>query len=134
MLEILGQLAELEILGNSVERPGLGVGFERAEQQLAGILLVVGAMVGIAQHRQIGREAGERLGDDVEMLAGLQRRDDAAALRQSARPDAGREHDDVRRDLALIASRRRRARLPSDLIDVDLHVLEHAARRASSRP
>ena len=55
MLEILGQLAEFEILGNSVERPGLGVGFERAEQQLAGILLVVRAMVGIAQHRQIGR-------------------------------------------------------------------------------
>ena len=119
MLEVFGQFAEFEILGNAVERPGLGVGLEGAEQQLAGVFLVVGAIVGIAQHRQIGAQPRERLGDDVEMLAGLQRRADAAALRQRARPHAGREHDCVGRDLALVASTTPRARLPSDWIDVD---------------
>ena len=59
MVEILGQLVELEIFGNAVHRPRLGVRLERAEQQLAGILLEVGAIVGVAQHRQGGGEVGE---------------------------------------------------------------------------
>ena len=79
MVEIVGQFAEFEILGNAADRPGLGVRFEGAEQQLARVLLVVSAVVGVAQHRQGGRKARERLGDDVEMLAGLQRNVDAGA-------------------------------------------------------
>ena len=87
-------------------------------------------MVGIAQHRQIRGEARERLGDDVEMLARLQRRADAAALRQRPRPEAGREHDDVRRDLALIRHDASRA-LAVGLYRRHFHVLEHA--RAAHR-
>ena len=64
---------------------GLALRLEGAEQQLAGVLLVVGAIVGVAQHRQVGRQPGERLGDDVEMLAGLQR--DADAGRRPERRD-----------------------------------------------
>ncbi len=102
MVEILGQLAELEILGNAVRRPGNGVRLEGAEQQLAGILLEIGAMVGVAQHRKGGGEVGEILGDDVEMLAGLERDVDAAALAERARPHAGGDDDVLGRDLALV--------------------------------
>ena len=58
MVHVLGQLVEAEVLGDAVHAPGLGVGLEGAQQQLAGVLLVVGALVGIAQHRQVGRQAG----------------------------------------------------------------------------
>ena len=64
------------------------------------------------------------------MLARLQRRADAAALRQSPRPEAGREHDDVGRDLALIRHDAPHA-LAVRLYRRHLHVLEHA--RAARR-
>jgi hypothetical protein len=72
MIEIGGQLVELEILGNARHAPGLGARLERAQHQLAGILLVIGAFLGHPQHRQLA-EPGNGLGDDVEMLAGMQR-------------------------------------------------------------
>ena len=53
MIPVLGQLAELEVLGDAVHAPGLGHRLEGADQQLAGILLDVDAAVGIAQHRQV---------------------------------------------------------------------------------
>jgi hypothetical protein len=84
MLEILGQLVELESFGDAVHAPGLGLGLEGAEHHLAGIFLVVGAFVGHAQHGQAGRP-GDRLGDDVEMLAGVQRQRHARA----SPPDRG---------------------------------------------
>ena len=52
MVEVLRQLVEAEILGNAVHAPRLGHRLEGAEQHLAGILLVVGALVGHPQHRQ----------------------------------------------------------------------------------
>ena len=73
MLEILGQGIEAEILGNAPVAPRLGVGLEAAEQQLAGILLVVGALVAHEQHGQVARQLGDGLGDDVEMLGRVQR-------------------------------------------------------------
>jgi len=132
MIEILRQFAEFEILGNSVERPGLGARFESAEQQLAGVLLVIGAGVGVAQHGQVGRQAGEGLGDDIEVLAGLQRRADAGALGERAGPQPRRQHDDVGGDLALVGDYTSRAR-PVRLDRCDIDVLEHfraAHRRA----
>src|SRR6056297_1457161 len=61
---------------------------EGAEHHLAGVFLVIGAFIGHAQHRQ-GAEARDRLGDDVEMLAGLQRHVDAQHRAQLAAPHAG---------------------------------------------
>ena len=75
MVEILRQLVEAEILADAVHAPGLGDRLERPEQDLSGILLVVGAFVRHPQHRH-RPEAGDLLGDDVEMLAGMQRQRD----------------------------------------------------------
>ncbi len=43
---------------------------EGAEKDLAGILFVIGAFVGHAQHRKAGK-AGAGFGDDIDVLAGL---------------------------------------------------------------
>ena len=88
MVEILRQLVEAEILADAVHAPGLGHRLEGAEQHLAGILLVIGALVGHAQHRQ-PLQARDRLGDDVEMLAGMQRHGDARHVGELAPPHAG---------------------------------------------
>ena len=95
MVHVLGQRVEAEVLGDAVHAPGLGHGLEGADQQLAGVLLVVGALVGDPQHRQVARQLGHRLGDDVEVLGRVQRHDDADRGRQLARPHAGGEHDGV---------------------------------------
>ena len=71
MVEILGQLVEFKAFGNAVQRPGLGDGLERAQHHLAGVFLVIGAFIRHAQDGQ-GGQAGDRLGHDIEMLAGLQ--------------------------------------------------------------
>ena len=49
MVEVLRQLVEAEILGDAVHAPGLRLRLEGADQQLAGVLLVVGAGVHVAQ-------------------------------------------------------------------------------------
>ena len=87
MVEILLQLVEAEILRNARHAPWLGHRLEGAEQDFAGILLVVGAFVGHPQHRQAA-ETGDRLGDDVEMLAGVQRHRDAGHRADLMRPHA----------------------------------------------
>ena len=99
MVEILGQLVETEILRDAVHAPGLGDRLEGAEQHLAGILLVIGAFVRHAQDRQ-GAEVRDRLGHDVEMLAGVERDRHAAHRTQFARPHAGAVDHDVGGDLA----------------------------------
>ena len=87
MVEILRQRVEAEIGRDAGHAPRLGARLEGAEHQLAGVFLVVGALVRHAQHRQPG-QAGNRLGDDVEVLAGMQRQRDADLRRQVARPHA----------------------------------------------
>ena len=134
MLEVLGQLVEAEILGDAVHAPGLGHRLEGAEQQLAGILLVVGAFVRHPQHRQVARQAGDRLGDDVEMLAGVQRHGDADRAGELARPHAGAVHDDVGSDGALLGHRRRRRGPCSTTMRVDLDALEDARAALRGRP
>ncbi len=84
MVEILGQLVELEVLGDAVHAPGFATRLERAQQDLARVFLVIGAFVRHAQDRQLLQPV-DRLGHDVEMLAGLQRHVDAQPC---ARPRA----------------------------------------------
>ena len=109
VIEVLGELIEGEVLGDAVHAPGLGIGFEGADQQLAGILLVIGAAVHVAQHRQVGRQIGDRLGDDVEMLAGVQRNVHAAHQPDLAGPHAGAVDDHLAGNVAF---RRRHAANP----------------------
>ena len=71
MVEILGQAVEFEVLGDAPHAPGLGPGLERAQHHLARVLLVIGAFIGHAQHRQAA-QIGHGFGDQVEMLGGVQ--------------------------------------------------------------
>ena len=92
MVEILRQLVEAEgILGNAVHAPGLGLGLEGADQELAGILLVIGAGIDVAHDRQIGGQI-HGLGHDIEMLGGMKRHRDAGHEPDLARPHAGAVH------------------------------------------
>ena len=60
MIHVLGQAVEAEGLRDAAHPPGLGHRLEGADQQLAGVLLVVGAFVGHPQHRQLARHLGQR--------------------------------------------------------------------------
>ena len=107
-------------LRDAVHAPGLGHRLEGADQELAGVLLVVGALVGDPQHRQVARHVGQRLGDDVEMLGRVQRHRDADRGRQLARPHAGGEHDGVGGDRPLLGHHADRpALLDQDALDLD---------------
>ena len=120
MVHVLGQAVEAEVLRNAAHAPGLGHGLEAADQQLAGILLVVGALVGDPQHRQVARHLGHRLGHDVEMLGRVQRHRDADGGRQLARPHAGGEHDGRGGDRTLLGHHAHRpALLDQDAQDLD---------------
>ena len=73
---------ERELHVGSVDRDavcaeGLGDRFEEADEQAPGLLLHVGAVVCVAQHRQVRRQVRDAVGDQVEVLAGGQRDVDA---------------------------------------------------------
>ena len=53
VLVVVGKLVEAEILRDSVHAPGLRLRLEGAEQDLARVLLVIGAAVVVAQHGQV---------------------------------------------------------------------------------
>ena len=99
VLRVLGQRIEAEGLGDAVHTPGLRDGLETADQQLAGVFFVIGTFVVDAQHREVRRHGGDRLGDDVEMFGRVQRDGDAGRTPELARPHAGADHDGVRRDV-----------------------------------
>ncbi len=94
VVPVLGQLAELELLRDALGGPGFGDRLEHADQELAGILLDVEATVRVAQHRQVPRQLRHRLGQDVEVLARLERHVDAGHAPDLAPPHAGAvDHD-----------------------------------------
>ena len=125
MVEVLGELVELEVLRRKA--PGFRHRLEGSEQHLARVLLVVGALVGHAQHGQ-GSEIRDRLGDDVEVLAGLERDVRAEHPAEVARPHAAAVHDVLAGDGAAVL-----ALAPFDVGDAlalpahpgDGRVLEH---------
>ena len=74
MVPILFQQLEFERVGNRVgTHPRLGLRLEAADDQPADLLLEVGVAVRVAQDRHVGVHAVDRLGDDVEVLGGVQR-------------------------------------------------------------
>ena len=103
MVEILRQLVEAEGVRNAVHAPGLGLGLEGADQELAGILLVIGAGIHVAHDRQIGGQI-HGLGHDIEMLGGMERHGDAGHEPDLPRPHAGAVHHHLGLDLALARS------------------------------
>ena len=125
VVEVLGELVELEVLGDRA--PGFRHRLEGAEQHLARVLLVVGALVGHAQDGQ-GAEIRDRLGDDVEVLAGLERDVRAEHPAEAPCPHAGAVDHVLAGDGAAVL-----APAPFDVGDAvalpadprDGHVLEH---------
>ena len=102
MVEILRQLVEAEILRDARHAPRLRHRLEGAEQDFPRVLLVVGALVLHAQHRQAA-EVGDRFGDDIKMLAGVQRHRHAGHAADTMRPHAGAIDDVVTGDAGRLA-------------------------------
>jgi len=96
MVEILLQLVELEILGDAVHARGLGDWLEGAEHDLAGRPPCNRRI----RRGRAGRAAWSGLGDDVEMIAGLQWHVDAGPAADLARPHAGAVDDVLAGDVA----------------------------------
>ena len=72
MVDVVGQFVKTEIFGYAVHAPRFGLRLERAQEDLAGVLLEIGIIVRVTQHRQAGMHAFNRVGHHVEMLAGMQ--------------------------------------------------------------
>ena len=102
MIKIFRQLIEAEIFGNPVHAPGLCERLECPHQHLAGIFLVIHAFIRDTEHRQLP-QAVDSLGDDVEMLAGMQGHIDAGHLPDVAGPHAGAIDNVIRGDRSFIA-------------------------------
>ncbi len=86
MVPVLGQQLEFESFGNRVDVPRLGLRLEPAHHDAADFLLVVEIAVRIAYDGHVGRDAGDRLRDQVEMLGGVERNRDAGKAAECARP------------------------------------------------
>ena len=92
VVEITGDLVETEVLGNAVHAPGPGAGLERAHQQFAGVVLVIGAGVVIPYHRQVLVQARDGFEQRIVMLAGVQRHVHPDARGQVPGPHARAQH------------------------------------------
>ena len=102
VIPILGQLHEAAAGRHALKMPDLAAGLEESGHDLAGLLLEVRVVAGIAQHGGCHVHALQRLGDDVEVLAGLQRHVHADGRRQLARPHARGEDDRLGLDVTPI--------------------------------
>ena len=100
VFHVARKLVEAEVLRNRVEPDGSCIGLERPHQQAAGVLAVVGALVLIAQHRQVARQIGELLGVGVVVLAGVQRNRHSGEAAEVARPQPRRAHHELAGDVA----------------------------------
>ena len=65
-----------------------------ADHHLARVGFVIGAFIGDAQHGHVAK-AGDGFGDQVEMLAGVQRQGDAGLARKLPAPHAAAVDHDI---------------------------------------
>jgi hypothetical protein len=100
VIPVLRQMQKPVGLGRGTFAPWLRVRLEEPDQQLARVLLEVRADVRHAQNGKTGGEAGNRLGDHVEMLRAVQRHVHARVASQMPAPEAGAVHDELRVDVA----------------------------------
>ena len=85
---------ERAVARRSVECPGLGDRLEHPDEEAAALLAVVAVGLAVLDHRhRLRRDAGDRLGEQVVVLRGLQRHGDAGLGRQLATPQSRGEHD-----------------------------------------
>ncbi len=105
MVPILFQELEFERVGNLVgTHPRLGLRLEAADDQPADLLLEVRVAVGVAQDRHVGCTPSMRLGDDVEVLGGVQRDVDARHGADLLGPLARAVDDDLGLDVAAVGA------------------------------
>ena len=118
-------LAEGEILRNSVDMPWRADRLEQADQQAADFLAEVAVGRRVFEHRHRRREARDRLGDQVVVLGRLVRDGDAVALAELARPHACAVDHILRLDIARL---RAHAGDPAVLLQHagDAHALDQA--------
>ena len=69
--EIASDLVEAKVFGNTVHAPRAGIRFESPDQQLAGVIFVIAAIIIVAQHRQIGGQPGNPFEQHIIMFAGV---------------------------------------------------------------
>ena len=103
MLEILGQAVELEVFGDAIHAPGLGLGLEGAQHHFPCVFLVIGAFVRNAENGKCAQPL-DRFGDKVEMLAGMKGQRDTRLRRQIAAPHSSAVDDYVRLDRSGLAA------------------------------
>ena len=101
MIPVFGKKPEFEAVRNRRHFPWLGDRFEAAHDQAANFLFVVDVAVGVSHDRQIGVNAGNRLGDDVEVLGRKKRDVDACARPEFSCPLTGAIRQALADDLAL---------------------------------
>src|SRR5262249_43465535 len=74
---------------------------EPAHEELAGVLLEIRTGIGIAEDGKRRGQSGDLLGDDVEVLGGVEWNGDARPAADLARPHTGTVHHRVRAYFAL---------------------------------
>ena len=94
VVEVFRQLVEFKGVRDAVHRPGFGVWLKCPQQDLTRIFLVIRTFVRHPQDRHLG-EALNAFGDDVKMLAGVQRDVDARHPADLVAPHAGAVHHHV---------------------------------------
>ena len=90
VVPVLGQELEFEAVGNRIDVPRLRFRLEAAHDEAADFLLVVEVAVGVADHRHVGRHAGDRLGHEIEVLGGIERHRDAGRAARIRAPTGRR--------------------------------------------
>ncbi len=93
---------EVEAIGDAVRRPGDRVRLVAAHDQPADLLLEIDQAVGVAERRQVGRDAGDRLGDHVLVLHRGERHAHPGKAPERPGPLARTQHDDLGGDFALL--------------------------------
>ncbi len=114
VVDIWWQRGEGERLGDSlgavwhVHAPRLGDRLEPTDEQLADFLFEVAAAIRVSKHRHLRAEAVDGVGDDVEVLRGMEGYDRVNFGSKGSSPQAGGINDRVRPDLTGPAAVRER--------------------------
>jgi hypothetical protein len=101
VLEVGVEELEVEALGNAVDGPGQRVGLVAAHDEAAGLLLVVGEAVGVAQGGEVARDALHGLGDEVLVLERDEGDVHTAESSELGRPLTRAVHESLARHTAL---------------------------------
>jgi len=90
---------ERRVVRDAVELPRRGLGLEDADHHPAALLAVVAEGARVLEDRVVGRQAVDRVGDQVVVLSRLVGDDDAIAFPELARPHAGAVDDELALDV-----------------------------------